>query len=161
MQHVFDAAKASAEQETRMFLRAMSHVPADRLTWTPVPGQTKSALHIAAHVAVTAGHFAKMIRHKWMPTGDEIPVLVAEMRAAELALVNLDDVKTKLAANTADVLAAIDELHPEDLDLVLESSQGFSMSMRNVISLAGWHATLHTGQIDYLQTCWGDQEIHF
>ena len=62
--------------------------------------------------------------------------------------------------NTQKVLDALDTLAPEDIELVLDSGQGWTMSMRYLMRLAGWHATLHTGQIDFLQTCWDDQEIY-
>jgi len=32
--------------------------------------------------------------------------------------------------------------------------------MNRWLGLPGWHATLHLGQIDYLQTCWDDQKIY-
>ena len=33
--------------------------------------------------------------------------------------------------------------------------------MTFLMKLLGVHAFGHTAQIDYLQTCWGDQEVHF
>ena len=34
------------------------------------------------------------------------------------------------------------------------------MPMTFLMNLPGWHATLNTGQIDFLQTCWGDLEVY-
>lgn len=52
------------------------------------------------------------------------------------------------------------ELTAEDMDLILESGQGWQMPMRFLIDLPATHANLHCGQIDFLQTCWGDQEVY-
>jgi hypothetical protein len=58
------------------------------------------------------------------------------------------------------VIDALDSLTTADLDLILDSGQGWIIPMRRVIAFPGWHATLHCGQIDYLQTCWGDHQIY-
>lgn len=34
------------------------------------------------------------------------------------------------------------------------------MSMRYLITLPAWHTANHTGQIDFLQTCWDDQHVY-
>ncbi len=61
---------------------------------------------------------------------------------------------------TDEVLAALDSLTPEEVALTLDSGQGWTMPMTRLMILPGWHATLHTGQIDLLQTSWNDQEIY-
>ncbi len=142
------------------FLRSFSHVPDEKLDWTPAP-TAKSALRIAAHVAVNAGHFAKMLRARQLPAGAEIPIIVAEMEAATKSLSSRDEVVSLLKANTEDIIAALDALTSEDMDLVLDSSFGWSMPISFLMKLPGIHAYSHTGQIDYLQTCWNDQEIYF
>jgi len=43
----------------------------------------------------------------------------------------------------------------------LESGFGWSVPMTWLMNLPGRHAMSHGAQIDYLQTCWGDQEVHF
>jgi hypothetical protein len=61
---------------------------------------------------------------------------------------------------TAEVLEALDSLKPEDIEISLDSGQGWSMPMKQLMGLPGFHATLHAGQIDYLQTCWDDQQVY-
>ena len=51
-------------------------------------------------------------------------------------------------------------LPPELIGTTLDSGLGFSMPMTDLMKLPGWHATLHAGQIDFLQTCWDDQKVH-
>lgn len=58
------------------------------------------------------------------------------------------------------VIETIESLTAEDLALTLDSGQGWSLPMTRFIQFPGWHATVHAGQIDFLQTCWGDHEIY-
>ncbi len=142
-----------------MFLRNFAHVPDDRLTWTPTP-TAKSALRIAAHTALYAGRFARMIRDGQLPAADNLTEWLARRNAEEAAITNRADIEPIFRQGTAEVLAALDALSAEDIGRSLDSGQGWSMPMTSLMKLPGWHATLHTGQIDFLQTCWGDQEVY-
>lgn len=63
--------------------------------------------------------------------------------------------------NTDEVIAALDTLTPEGICATLDTSLGWSMPMTFLMKLPGMHAISHAAQIDYLQTCWGDQDVHF
>lgn len=139
-----------------MFLRNLSHVPVERLEWSPSP-TAKSSLQIAAHVAGYSGAFASIIR-----TG-EFPATVEEfMTPIQLAIDGVRSVveaESVLRLGTTETLDALDSVTPERIKSSLESPIGptpflFFMTLPSV------HLTLHTGQIDYLQTCWGDQEVY-
>lgn len=160
MEILIESSKKSAVSRMELFLTVFSFVPDDKLNWTPSP-TAKSALRIAAHTAVTAGNFAKMIRARKLPMGDEIPELVARTAAATEALKSRAEIEEVFRKNTDEVLAALDTLTSEDVTSSLDSSQGWSMPMTFLMDLPGMHASTHTGQIDYLQTCWGDQDVHF
>jgi hypothetical protein len=154
-----DASKKRAVSGMDLFLRNFSYVPDDKLNWTPVPS-SKSALRIAAHTALYAGRFASMIRERRLPVPENLEQWLAERNAEEVAVTNREDVEKIFRAGTAEVIAALDGLSAADVELTLDSGQGWTAPMRQLMALPGWHATLHTGQIDYLQTCWDDQEIY-
>ncbi len=141
------------------FLRNFSHVPDEKLSWTPTP-TAKSAIRIAAHTALYAGRFARMIRDRRQPAPENLNEWLAERDAEEVAITSREEVETIFREGTAEVLAALDTLMPEDLEMSLDSGQGWSMPMKQLIGLPGFHATLHAGQIDYLQTCWDDQRVY-
>ena len=141
------------------FLRNFSHVPDEKLSWTPTP-TAKSAIRIAAHTALYAGRFARMIRDRRQPAPENLTEWLAERDAEEVAITSREEVETIFREGTAEVLAALDTLTPEDLEMSLDSGQGWSMPMKQLIGLPGFHATLHAGQIDYLQTCWDDQRVY-
>lgn len=141
------------------FLRNFSHVPDEKLHWTPSP-TAKSALRIAAHTALYAGRFAKMIRDRRLPVTGNLQEWLAERDAEEMAITTRQEVDRVFHEGTQEVLQALDTLKPEDLELSLDSGQGWTMPMTFLIDLPGFHATLHAGQINYLQTCWGDHRVY-
>jgi hypothetical protein len=152
-------AKTSAVTGMNQFLRNFGHVPEDRLHWSPTP-TSKTPLQVAAHVALHNFKFAQMIRTRELLKFESLEEFLAAQRAEEAAIATREQMEATFRAGVEEVLRALDTLSPADLDLVLDSGQGWSSTMRALIELPGWHATLHLGQIDYLQTCWGDQEIY-
>lgn len=157
--HTIEHAKQRAVGGMEFFLRNFSHVPDDKLHWTPTP-TAKSALRIAAHTALYAGRFAAMIRDRRLPSPENLTEWLAERDAEEVAVTCREEMERAFRAGTEEVVAALDALTSADLETVLDSGQGWTMPMTQLVVLPGWHATLHAGQIDYLQTCWGDQQVY-
>jgi len=160
MRDEIQTAKDAAINNMEMFLRNFSHVPDDKLNWTPTP-TAKSALRVAAHTALYAGRFARMIQNRELPKVENLDAWLAERNAEEIAITSRVEMERVFRQGTEEVLKALDSLTPEEVASTLDSGLGFTMSMRFLMDLPGWHATLHMGQIDYLQTCWDDQQIYF
>lgn len=142
-----------------LFLRNFSHVPDDRLTWTPTP-TSKSAIRVAAHTALYAGRFAQMIRDRQLLNPTNLEEWLAEREAEEKQITDRKEMERVFREGTAQVLEALESLSKEEVEMQLTSGQGWTMPMTQLMNLPAWHATLHLGQIDYLQTCWDDQEIY-
>src|SRR5271165_4788 len=134
------------------FLRNFSFVPDDKLTWTPTP-TAKSAIRIAAHTALYAGRFARMIRDRKLPGSDNLAERMAQRNAEEAAITSRTEMENIFRKGTDEVIAALDSLTPEAIGATLDSGFGWSMPMTDLMNKPGWHFTLHAGQIDYLQTC--------
>ncbi len=154
-----ELAKVSAMDNMEMFLRNFAHVPDDKLNWTPTP-TAKSALRIASHTALYASRFAKMINDRATPSPTNLEEWLAARNAEEISVTTREEVESIFRAGTEEVLRALDTLTEAEVESTIDSGQGWSMPMRFLINLPGWHATLHMGQIDFLQTCWDDQEIY-
>lgn len=152
--------KKSTEEEMEYFLRLFATVPDDKLNWTPTP-TSKSAIRIAAHTALYAGRFASMIKNRALPGSDNIVERKAKQAADEVAITTREEVESIFRKGTAEVLAALDTILPEEVGMSLDSGFGWSMPMVMLMGMPGSHVSSHTGQIDYLQTCWDDQEVHF
>jgi hypothetical protein len=156
---LIESSKDRAVSCMEIFLRNFSHVPNDKLDWKPVP-TAKSAMRVAAHTALYAGRFARMIRDRQLPVPENLSAWLAERDAEEVSIASREEVEKVFRAGTAEVLEALDTLKPEEVEMSLDSGQGWSMPMTFLMGLPAWHATLHTGQIDYLQTCWDDQQVY-
>lgn len=154
-----EASKKSAAVGMDIFLRNFSKVPDDKLNWKVTP-TAKSPLRIAAHTALSNARFAKMLREQKLASPENLDEWQATNAAEEEAISTREEMEAVFRAATAEVLEALDALPVELIDSRLDSGQGWSMPMTFLMDLAGWHATLHTGQIDFLQTCWGDQQIY-
>jgi hypothetical protein len=117
-------------------------------------------MRIAAHTALYAARFARMIRDRQLPVPEDLDAWLEERNAEESAVTSREQVENAFREGTSELVSALDALSPEDLDLSLDSGQGWSIPMRQFICIPGMHANLHTGQIDYLQTCWDDQQVY-
>lgn len=154
-----ESCKQRAISGMELFLRNFSHVPDDRLDWTPTP-TSKSAIRIASHTALYARRFACMIRERRLPETDNLAEWLAQRDAEEASISTRAEVERIFRDGTAEVVAALDTLLPTEFDMSLDSGQGWSMPMQFLMELPALHAALHCGQIDYLQTCWDDQEVY-
>jgi hypothetical protein len=159
MESLVALSKQSAVQGMEHFLKVFRFVPDDKLTWTPMP-TAKSALRIAAHTALYAGRFARMIADRKLPSPDNLDEWLAQNNAEETAITSRAEMENAFRKGTEEVISALDSLTPEAIGTILDTGQGWTISMKFLMNLPGWHATLHAGQIDYLQTCWDDQEVH-
>jgi hypothetical protein len=157
MEDIVTMCKDRAIQEMEYFLHTLSFVPADRLTWSPTP-TAKSALQIAVHCAGYSGGFASIIRTGKFPSSVE--EFLDPIQSAIENITTLEQAETMLRKGIADTVAALDTVKPEQVGAMIDAPQGktpFTFFM-NVPAL---HLNGHAAQIDYLQTCWGDQEVHF
>lgn len=157
MDDLITQCKNRATSAMDMFLRNLSHVPEEKLTWSPSP-TAKSALQIAAHVAGYSGGFASVIRAGAFPSN--VDDFLGPINAAIDQIQSVQQAEDVLRQGIADTLAALDTVQTDQIGSSLETPIGttpflFFMTIPSV------HLVLHTGQIDYLQTCWGDQEVYF
>jgi len=152
--------KKLAVEGMEEFLRSLSFVPNDKLNWQPTP-TAKSALRIAAHTALYAARFASMIETRKLPFTGSLDEWIAQRNAEEVAITNRADIEVIFRQGTTEVLAALDSLTPELIATPLDFGVGFTPPMEFLLKLPGMHAISHAAQIDYLQTCWDDQEVHF
>ncbi|MDE2125218.1 MAG: DinB family protein [Armatimonadetes bacterium] len=138
------------------FLHGLSFVPADKLNWSPTP-TAKSAMQVAAHCAGYSGAFAWIIRE------GKFPCTVEEFRgrvqASIESVTTLEEAEAMLRQGIAETLAALDTVKPEQVGAMVDSPQG-QTPFKFFLTVPARHLEAHDGQIDYLQTCWGDLEVH-
>jgi hypothetical protein len=156
MEDVIAMCKRRATEAMEHFLCVLSFVPEDKLAWSPTP-TAKSALQIAAHCAGYSGAFAGIIRTGVFPPIEEFR---GPISAATEGIATLEQAEAVMRKGTADTIAALDTVKPEQVGAILDTPIGrtpFTFFM----DIPSRHLFAHAAQIDYLQTCWGDQEVHF
>jgi hypothetical protein len=138
------------------FLNDLSFVPADKLTWKPTP-TAKSALEIAAHCAGYSGSFASIISAGKFPCTRE--EFLTPIQAAIKTITTLEEADTMLRKGIADSLLALDTVKPEQIDAIIDAPHART-PFKFFLTLPALHLEYHDAQIAYLQTCWGDLEVH-
>jgi len=142
---------AMTQMMTRALLVALKYTPDDKLDWVPM-GAAKTPRAIIVECA--AGN-------KWM---------AAELRGEENAAGVWRDTKAVdyptrgalaefVEASQAEVLAAIEALTEEQLDQKRKVFWG-EETVRDLMWLGMIHTNYHVGQLNYIQTLWGDTEMH-
>jgi len=138
-------------------LKTLSFVPDDKLNWTPASG-AKSALRVAAHCGCSNAAFLMIVKGEKMP---EMPreEMLSYMEASETAISTREDAIALIESSTDTFLSQLDTLTAEQVDSIVPTPM-FTAPMAFWMNLPGRHMDNHASQIDYLQTCWGDQEWH-
>ena len=150
--------KRRARQEMERFLLVLGFVPADKLAWSPAP-TAKSALQIAAHCAGYSRGFAAIIRDGKFPEAvqDFLGPIEADIRSVE----TVEQAEAMLRQGIDETIAALDTVRPEQIESVIEVPVIGPTSFRFFMTVPANHLVNHIGQLDYLQTCWDDQVVHF
>ena len=147
-----EQAKQWTREGKSRFLNTFAFVPDDKLTWTPSP-TAHSALRIAAHVGVCNQTLVRAL------TGGRAQQCgrALAMGKPPKAITTRGSYPTHRREQT--VLAALDQVKPDQIDKMVERLS--SRRRWAFLTLFGSHMGQHAAQIDYLQTIWGDHELHF
>lgn len=148
--------KKRATDAMDRFLHLLRFVPEGRLTWSPAP-TANSALQIAAHCAGYSGAFAAIISAGAFPW--TVEEFLGPIQWAIGSITTIEQAEDMLRKGIADTVAALDSVKPEQFGAMIDSPQG-KTPFRFFLTLPAMHLETHGAQIDYLQTCWGDLEVH-
>jgi len=157
MKDIVTLCKEQATSAMNGFLHVLSFVPADKLTWSPSP-TAKNALQIAAHCAAQSGAFAQTIRAGKFP--DSVEDFLGPIHATLAGITTLEQAEAVLRKGIADTVDALDTVTPEQVDSIIDVQGLGQIPFTFCMTIPARHLNDHTSQIDYLQTCWDDQEVH-
>lgn len=151
-------AKCNFERSSDRLIHLLSFVPDDKLLWAPSP-TAKSSLRIVVHCALTNTFFANVITGSLperMPSAEEF---FSSLHGAEEKINTRENAIAVLKGTTAELCKAIDTVNSENLNTAPNSPFG-PMPMKFWLDLGGQHEAGHVGQLEYLQTIWGDLDNH-
>lgn len=135
--------------------RNLAAMPADRQDWSAGrPGRT--ALEVVRECATTNHFLAQLLTQRGMPgAGGGAPVPPGECATPEQVLELLRAGRDALVA----AVSAFPDEHLQDT-VTLPFGGGMTLSFAQVMFKSYWHMTYHEGQVNYIQTLYGDTDWH-
>lgn len=133
------------EETAQVFVFNLDFIPDDKLNWKPAPG-AKSALEIVNHLAPYLDSLSRRLN----PQGQE---------EAFTAATNRDDAKELLRQAANHYAWAVRAASPAALNAPFRDDMPLTLGW--MITASTIDTIYHTGQIAYIQTLLGDNELHF
>jgi len=146
-----EAVALRTERAAEEFLAAVKRIPDDKLRWSPI-GEARSVLDVLQECGRVNERWADMIESgQWITWPREhIQDLIAKTGDRESAVAYFE-------AATAKFVSAVRGLPDGRLDEPFESPWR-TASTAEWLMHALWHISYHEGQINYIQTLYGDWE---
>jgi hypothetical protein len=158
LSEIIGQAKQSAEMTNAGLLRTFSFVPDDKLTWSP-SGTCRSALAIVAHCGILNGIFAATLRGETIPVPPSPAEAIAYVKGLEAKVTTREAAIAMIEDSHAQVMKALDGIQASQLETSPMSPFG-PLPFAFWMQLPTIHTNAHSAQIDYLQTIWGDLDLH-
>ncbi|HLV80236.1 MAG TPA: DinB family protein [Chthonomonadaceae bacterium] len=135
--------------ETIMVL--VQNTPPDKWDWKPLDNG-RTILNQMAECALANQKWADILRRRaWVSYGEEA------WQQAFSELNTLDKAAARLQETTANLVEAILALPDEEMDGLVQTPNG-PYSLPRCCMHAYWNMVYHEGQINYIQTLYGDFE---
>jgi hypothetical protein len=151
-------ASARIERFSERLIHLFSYVPDDRLTWTPSP-TAKSSLRIVAHCALVSRFFANIITES-MPVPMPLPEeYFKSLYEAEEKIATREGAVALVTETTAELRKALETVNGRKSSSAPNSPFG-PIPMAFWVDMGSEHLADHVGQLEYLQTIWGDLDNH-
>ncbi len=139
--------------------RTARAVPPDRLTWRPLE-MGRSVLDILQECAQQPAFLPRLLNPAAGPPPS--PEERAALRAARQQWTTIDACEEAYRRNLDAAFQAIREVPDERLDEVvpLPFRPGATRTVAQLLMSVYWQLVYHTGQVNYIQTLYGDREMH-
>ena len=135
--------------------RTFLAMPADKQTWKPLDAG-RSALEQVAECAVINGWAAQIFRDRVMPE-----LNTGTYQGACAALDSADKAVAALRANTESLVSAIESVPDDALGVQIQFPwDDRPGTLAEAMLMAYWNLTYHIGQVNYVQTLYGDKQMH-
>jgi hypothetical protein len=140
------------------FFRTLRAMPPDRLEWKPM-GEGRSALSQARECAQSPSWGIELL------TARKVPEFSQERRAAlraESAGWTLEDCERVCRERTELLFDAIRAFPEEEMGrtVPMPFACGRVLTFGEALGLHLWNLSYHHGQVSYIQTLYGDRELH-
>ena len=158
MNHDIEGAIFYLKMGSERLIKSLEHVPEEKLTWQPSP-TAKSSLQVAAHVGYSNTFMAKIVDDT-LPPKEVLEELFRKIDEDVKNASSRKDVIDLIRKTTLEAVKSLEELSDERLASIAKTPFG-DMPMSSFIYVTGSHSVSHAAQIDYIQTVYGDIDMHF
>ena len=148
--------KGAAAQQVKDFFTAVKKVPADKLEWKPLD-MGRSVLSQCQEIAMSFAWSTDMLQGKAEFSEEAMAADQAEMAQWTTVEECEKQAHEKLAAWQEFVSTYPDEKLSETLWLPFDGGRDFTMS--EIMEYPRWNAGYHEGQVNYIQTLYGDNSF--
>lgn len=136
---------------SKRFMTTFNAVPDEKLHYKPSE-TSKSAFQVGAHVAASNQFFIEALRGNEMP--QDFPAIMKWIDDRAGTFNSREGLTSALAASHQE----LDNIYANEIE---PEAVAASEEFRFYVELPFWHHETHSGQIDYIQTCYGDMAFHF
>ena len=158
MQETINAAKAEFLRAKERMVHSLATTPDDKIDWSPAL-TARTPVQQVAHAAMGTAGIQGLLTNKPFPYTD-IAEFDASMRLAEKAFTTREQALGLLEKTSAEYLAWLDTVTPEQLASTVQLPFGPSFPMAFGITFPADHMRAHCAQIAYIQTICGDLDWH-
>jgi hypothetical protein len=152
-------AKADFLDGKGRLMHALATTPDDRLNWSPSP-TARTPIQQVAHAAIAIRNLHNTLDGRTF-TADSVAAADAAFREEERAFNSREEVMNLLEETSGAYEAWLDRLTPDRLDTMVTLPFGMGqLPMRECLDFPPMHTMVHAGQIQYIQTIYGDQDWH-
>lgn len=133
--------------------RSVHAMPKEKLDWKTAE-TARTARDVIEEIVMTTGYSAELISSQRMPEMGSV-----ESKAGKSDKKDMAELEKDHRANIKKYLEAVKNFPVEDLLKTLDLPWG-KMTFLQCIAYPYWNMIYHWGQINYIQTMYGDKEMH-
>jgi len=152
-----EAAKAEFTRAKDRLAKAYASTPDDKINWSPTP-TSRTPTEVAAHGAMSISGMQGWLAGQPFPF-ESMAALDEFCRKEEKNFTKREAVIGLLDEKSNKFLTFLDSLSQEKLNSMFETQMG-TFPMMSAITFPADHIRGHAAQIDYIQTIYGDREMH-
>ena len=140
------------EHQIDGLFEAARALPADKLAWKPAPG-ARSALDQLQEVATAPAWFTDTHKKRKMEFDMEA---FQKWREERSKITDIDELEKLCRANMRTYLDSIKDLDEAELGDKYEMPFPGEFKLADILTYHFWNISYHEGQINYIQTLYGD-----
>lgn len=156
---LLEASASKAAASAARLKHLLTFVPDEKLSWSP-SSTSRSAIGLAAHCGLTSRAFVDLMVGRMPDPMPSLEVFFRDLVSAEKAIDSREAANALIDDSTEELISAIKSLSDEQIASSPETPFG-PIPMTYLLGLFSSHIDGHIAQLEYLQTVWGDFNLHY